>query len=138
MNVPHKPKINYETLQAFIANLFVATNVATPFVWNETAIKRALVTLMQENAVLRPFGPPMLSNPQVEGGPEDNRAPYHAIFTWFRGDCLDVVDGRRDTVKLNDTCLRVAQEGRPRLDEAVRAAITKLGPEFYRRSQFPA
>ncbi len=139
MNAPQKKTqiIKYEALQSFVANFFVAMNFPGAFAWNEVAIKRAFTSLMQENDALRQFGPALLSNHCVADAPDSQHPPYQSLFRWFRDDCLDVVDARRDLVKLNDDCLRFAHEHRAQLSDQVLAAIKEHGQTFFQRTQLP-
>ncbi len=122
------PKIDIRTLKTFVASMFVAMNVPGAFVWNEVAIKKAFVTLFRENAIIRPFGMPMLRN-----------GTYLELFAWLRDDCVDVKDGTRNLVKLNDACKRFANERRALLlSQEVIVTIRALGPEFYRLTQLGA
>lgn len=132
MNTQHEtepePEIDMKTMKTFVASMFVATNVAGAFVWNELAMKKAFVALFRENATIRPFGMSMLKN-----------GTYLTLFAWLRDDCVDVMDGRRNMVRLNDTCLHFANKHKaPLLSQEVIVTIRALGPEFYRRTQLGA
>lgn len=120
-------KLSSEAVKAFMASLFVSMNVPTAFVLNDANVRRALATLMQEHHEIRPFGPPLIS-PGGSG----------TFYDWFRDECVDVVDKGRDLVRLNDTCLNYANEGRALLSTGVIETLRRVGPEFYRLNQLPA
>lgn len=132
------PVIKYSVLQAFFANLFVATNHLGQFVWDDQLVKRAVIKLMQRHDALRPYGPAFLGKQNVEDAPAGNQPPYIDLMRWFRGDCVDVVDPRRSLVKLNDACLQVANAGRDKLDAKALETIKSVGPEFFRSTQMAA
>jgi hypothetical protein len=122
----HNLKISSDSVKSFLASLFVSMNVASPFLWNREIVRNTIGQLMHENTGIRMFHG-ALTAPGSE-----------SFYAWFEGSCLDHVDKRRNLVRLNDTCVRFANQRRGMFSPEIAALLRQIGPDFYQRTQLPA